>query len=363
MAEGSMHIDFAGWYSVVALSDDMAKRQLRWNGITGIVDNADGEVIEALVRLAFSSRAQPSAEKLAAIRHEFRKADETFELAGNDRELQILAGSCLVALMDEGGDNGAYAALSVSTAAMRGLRAPDLPMQLSDVAEGAISRIGIDARKRPSLGELSSVEAPKFDFEKAATRVREQPNWEGVAEAFILAADGARIGMRALATRQSRSLRAVDSFIRVQDEELQMLWWLLGERSTTYDSPFSAVPADDQPFIFGRELADATTALPGPPAIRALMSRAGLGERKKLSIASAVNGIRSAWLEAALVDLHPSPVTMPLHFAMARQRETGPGEAWVAGWGAATEVDPKAALSPLAVGELFYRERLLAYFG
>ncbi|MOA64383.1 hypothetical protein D3C78_1904110 [compost metagenome] len=59
----------------------------------------------------------------------------------------------------------------------------------------------------------------------------------------------------------------------------------------------------------------------------------------------------------------PSPVSTPLHFAIKRQLETGPGEAWVAGWAAATGIDAQYALPGLTLGELFYRERLLVLFG
>jgi hypothetical protein len=54
---------------------------------------------------------------------------------------------------------------------------------------------------------------------------------------------------------------------------------------------------------------------------------------------------------------------MPLHFAIKRQLETGPGDAWIAGWSATVGAPSDLTLPSLTLGNLFYRERLLLLFG
>ncbi|OQS34639.1 hypothetical protein B0T40_15050 [Chromobacterium haemolyticum] len=357
-----MHTDFARWYGAVELGDDQSQRLARWEGVCSIVSEADRDIVEALVRLAFGTRQVPAAADLQRIRQTFKSTDAAFDMQGNDREVQVLAGACLAVLFEKGGSAGAPAALAVTTGALGGARKADVPMDLGVLAESAIYRIADVNRSRPLLSNHMSVNVPKFDFEKAVTQVREQPNWDGVAQAFALAASSTQSAIKAMAQRQANAVRAMDKVVRIQDEELQMLWWLTGERSWDYDCTFETVPADAQPLIFAKELADSTEFLPGPPSVKALLSRAGLKERKKVTIPAAINAVKAVWLQQLLAEEDPSPVSTPLHFAIKRQLETGAGDAWVAGWAAATGVSSSHSISPLMLGTLFYRERLLLQF-
>ena len=169
--------------------------------------------------------------------------------------------------------------------------------------------------------------------------------------------------MKQLAETQVSTIRAIDHFLRVQDEELQMLWWLTGQRSWELDRPFEEIPADARPLVLASDLAANTNFVPGPPSVKGILSRAGLTAHDKTRIADAVNTADSTWLHGLVDDVEPSFVSTPLHAAIKRQLETGAGEAWVAGWAASTEVNDGYALSGLALGNLFYRERLLLLFG
>ena len=283
-------------------------------------------------------------------------------MQGNDRELEVLASACLVALMDAGEDIGAVAALAVTTTALGGARKPNVPMDLCTLAESAIDCIAEANRQRPTLEDYSSLEPLKFDFQKAAAKVRDAQDGGGVAEAFTLAAGDVRTAMRAVAQRQEDVFQTVKQFFSIQDEELQMLWWLTGRRSWDYSCPFDAVLAAAQPLVFAKELADSTEFLPGPPSVEALLSRAGLEESKRLIIPEAINATDPEWLAEVVGEEDPSPVSSPLHFAIKRQLETGAGDAWVSGWAAATDVSAEHPVSPLRLGVLFYRERLLRMF-
>lgn len=358
-----MHVDFARWYGVVSLTDDQQDRLARWAGVSSITKEAELDDVETLIRLAFQTK-QPAAQAgVQKIREAFKKADDAFEMKGNDRELQVLAGACLAVLMENDEPIGAFAALTATTAGLYGARKADVPMDLLALAESAIDRIADVNRTRPALGSHTSGESPKFDFEKAVAKVRETPNFEGVAQAFTIAADEARGALKTMALRHHRAILAADTFVRVQDEELQMLWWLIGQRSVDYDCAFDAVPGDAQPLVFANELAESTEFLPGPPSVKAILSRAGLKDRKKTTIPAVVNATEPEWLRQVLGENDPSPVSAPIHFAIKRHLETGEPEAWIAGWAAATGVGGMHSLSPLMLGTLFYRERLLHRFG
>lgn len=359
----AMHPDFPRWYEAIGFGNDQERRAARWAGVNAVAEDGASTNIEALLRLAFKTRQPAASASLDKIREAFKAADAGFDMKDNDREMQVLAGAALSQMMSSGGMAGAEAALGVTTAALAGARKPDLPLDLAVLAEEAIDQIGESNRTRPKLKVHATTDAPKFDFEKAAAKVRETPNWEGVATAFGLAADATRGALAVMARRQVNAVNALDGFIRIQDEELQMLWWLIGQRSEDLDCAFDAVPAEAQALVFAKELADHTEVSPGPSSVKGLLSRAGLKDRRKVAVSAAINAAESDWLQDLVPDAEPSPVSTPIHYGIKRQMETGAGDAWVAGWAAAVGVPVSFALSPLALGQLFYRERLLLIFG
>ena len=356
----TMHEDFSRWYGAVSMGDDQARRQARWEGVCAIVGGADRNTVESLLRLAHRSRLKPVADVVEAFREAFKTTDDTFEMSGNDRELQILAGACLAVLMEAEEAVGAAAALSATTAEFGGSRHPDLSMDLGALAEQAILRHGGANRERPSFED--QLPTPRVDFKAAASKVIEDQSWEGIAEAFKLAANRANGTMRSIAAAREDDFRRIAEFLRAQDEELNMLWWLTNQRSSDCECEFDEIPSAARPLVLATELAAYTEFLPGPPSVKGILSRAGVRDREDVRIANAVNAADSAWLQGLVDGVDPSFLSTPVHAAIKRQLETGPGDAWVAGWAASAELNDDCALSGLALGNLFYRERLLMLF-
>jgi hypothetical protein len=277
------------------------------------------------------------------------------------RELQVLAAASLAVLMaDADAQHAELAAISVSTADFSSGRKPDLPMNLKTLSENAISLLGELSRTRPEL-EFSNA-LPKIDDQPALEKIAAQQNWEGVKQAFTAMAETVGSGMGRIVNRYKKNLGEISSFVKVQDEELKMLWWLIGQYSDVYGCEFRRVPVLARPFVFADDLADFTVCIPGPPSIKGILSRAGLKARKKVIVADAVNSCDQEWLKSLVSEADPSPVSTPLHFALKRQLETGPGDAWVAGWAAAVGVNENYAVPELTLAELFYRERLILHF-
>ncbi|MBA4316212.1 MAG: GTPase-associated system all-helical protein GASH [Limnobacter sp.] len=361
-AENPMHPDFARWYHAVEIDYDQERRQARWDAVCELRDKADFALVEALIRLAFKTRQLPTSGSLQLMRDVITEQDETFPAQGNDREMQILAGASLAVIMEDEGDVACCAALAVTTTCIAGGRRADLPMDLNGLAENALIRLANGNRNRPDIATYAEGKMSKVDFAKVVTKVREQPNAEGFAQAFTLLEESMRSVLGFSAKRQAEAVNAIHEFIQIQDEELQMLWWLIGQRSWDYDCVFEAVPSDAQPLVLGSELADATKVLPGPPSVKALLSRAGIKEKKKITIPVAINSAKQEWLREKIGENNPSPVTTPLHDACRRQLETGNGDAWIAGWVATTGISESLTVPLLTLGTLFYRERLLITF-
>lgn len=356
-----MHPEFALWHQSIEIGEDSDRRQKRWAGVLETANQANYGDLETLLRLAYQTRHKPAQDSDQRIREFFREHDESFQMSGNDRELQVLAGASLAVMMESTSYTKAEsAALSVTTTSLGNGRRSDLPMDLAALGEHAIKTLGEENRERPSLSVPGKT--PTVDFQSSVAKLNELQSWEGAKAAFTLAGEATQKALGTLAQRQRNTFRDVAKFIEVQDEELQMLWWLIGQHSGSYSCAFSKVPAEAQPFAFASDLADVTAVLPGPPSVHAILSRSISKGRSKISIAKAVNALDPGWLQSTVEGVDPSPVSTPLHFAIKRQLETGQGDAWVANWAAATEVSDTHSLSRTQIAELFYRERLLMLF-
>ncbi len=356
-----MHPDFPIWHRSVSMGTDNVGRDRRWAGVNALARDADRDLVEALVRLAFDhEKLQPQPRALGRIHEALRKGDDAFDPRGTGRDVQVHAAACLQVLFDGGTDLGALAALSVVTAAFSDTRRPNLPIDLTARAEAALVRIADNNRRRPRI--TVDREPPVLDVPAALADLPDTFDAQALRAAFTSFVKAARVSLEGLTSRQAKALSAFERVLRIQDEELQVLWWLTNGRSLSLDRTFEAVPAEFQPFLFAKELSDQTTSLPGPRSIKALLMRAGLKDRKKLTVAMAVNAVDPSWL-AALDGDGPSALTLPVHFAIARQMETGDAEAWVANWSAVTGIDASRQFHPSALAVQFYRECLLLAFG
>lgn len=358
-----MHEEFPVWVREFELEVDTDAREKCWSGVLAFVKEAEGDDLEELIRLAFNTRQKPNALFLKKFRNAFHGANPESVLAGNDREMEILAGCCLVVLLDiDDGEFAALVALAITTTSAGGGRKHKLPMDIVGLAESALIRLSESNSQRPELTKHTSTAAPKLGLEDAIAKVSSQPDAAGIAAAFTLTATAISSALKTITAKQNAAINAVNTFINQQDEELQMLWWLTGGRSIDEGCAFDQVELKVQPLIFAKELADHTEVLPGPASIKGLLSRAGLREAGELKLQQAINAAKAGWLLSLVQDIDPSPVTHPIHFAIKRQLETGPGDAWIANWAATTELDAKLSFTPLELGNLFYRERLLQLF-
>lgn len=356
----SIDLDFARWHAAISLDGDPAHRDMRLAGILAIAAEASKRDIEGLVRLAFKSRQGATPEQVDWIRKKLIDADASFPMEDNERELQVLSGAAIAATMKQGLVPGAFAALAVTTTSLDGAREPDLPVNLAKLAETAIAEMANTNRRRPILaGDPTET---KLSLEKAAEKYKEQPNPDGFTSAMELASETIRKGLSVLARKQANSLKSMETFLHIQDEELQMLWWLVGGRSEDLSCAFDSVDVDARALVLSKELGDHTEILPGPPSVQGLLSRAGLKSRKTVPVVKAIEAAPADWLEGLVRNVVVSPVLTPLHFGISRQLETGTGTTWVPGWAAATGLPDDISLSVLRLGEFFYRERLFLLF-
>ncbi len=366
--EVPMRDEFPAWMHEFELGGNDDARHLRWNGVIGVTRDAEKDSIEPLVRLAFKSvtRSKPNSDALAEIVEAFRQADPERPVDPIGREIEVLAAACLVVLIDSNEDQelATATALAVATASMCAARKPNLPMDLAGIASRQLCELSEANSRRPDFSRYLGTVLSPLNLDGAAKQYQAAQNADGFSAAMKTVADMTNNALKAVLQNQQRALNATEKSMAMQDEELQMLWWLIGGRSWNLDCLFQEVATEARTLVMAKELADLTNIHPGPASIKGLLSRAHVGDAQT-SIQNVVMATESGvteWLNALLDDIgdeDPSSVTLPLHLAIKRQFEAGRGDTWVAAWAGAAGIPVDFTCPQLQLAEHFYRERLL----
>ncbi len=354
-----MHPEFPQWYSHVDMTNDSEIRKARWAAIDRYLD-CDGEIdLDTLLKLAYDFRKKPTDNQIHDFRQCFREFDERFPTSGNERELKLLAVICLAQIVENNSYNqSAEAALSIITADFNGAREIPFPINLVGIARQSMQLHGRNIRQRsncfdssPNIGSISLkgiIDRDAHDYTEVADAF---PKLESIINTTLVPQIRETI---------QANIEGAKKLIEIQDEELQMLWWFVGQYSHSIDCTFDKLEADIKPLILAAELSETTTLIPEPMSIKPLLSRAGLAkQKKKIKLTSAINSAPEEWLKSQTEGKKICPLTTPIHFAIERQLETGSGESWIAGWSASTNINENISLTPLDLSLLYYRESLL----
>jgi hypothetical protein len=355
-----MNADFARWYAE-AFMDEGQIRATRWKGVVDTAAVANNRTVEVLVRYAFATVAPADGGKTEALSEQHKVVLTTLsgsgspiEPAASRRELQVLSAAVLARLFSTLPD----AAIAVLNASFGGMRKADLPMDLPGLANRALVELSRRTHKRPDEKEFEVV-APKVDFEVSQEAMANMSAAQWKIELDRLR-DASRIAARTIVDSQNRVSKLLVRQISLGEEELQMLWWLIGAYSSVADASFSNVDAALRPLAFGAELGQLTKVSPGPASMAALLSRAGIAD-EALKVSVAVNAAKVNWIRDITKSSMVSPVTTPLHFALEKRVEVGSDDAWLPVWASMTGLPTETPMSAVGLAELFYREYLLLH--
>lgn len=341
-----MKADFLQWYQAVSLSLDTHLAEARWEAILTASESLSDAELESLVRAAF--RSDQTTTHSGLVRTKLAGSD----IAVKDEEFTLLAAAAVAAILRLKLPAAARVATMVETANLKGLRKLSQPMDLigmgasARLAQGLASRMRppLDSSKNPAL-DLDTIDPDKLDADLDVDDL----------------ATAVRALLRNLEERQIDFEWRASRYIRQQDEELDMLWWLQGGRTKT-GVAFVDVPQEHKPFVFARDLAEITFALPGAPAIGSLLSRAGLADENSLVLAEVIQAMPIEWLKEAIPESSRekvSPVTTPLHEGIKRRLEVRGESTWIPGWAGVCQLEDSASLAPLDLADVFYCEQLL----
>ena len=350
-----MQADFFRWYSSMEFGEDADTRAKRWDGLTAVVKSPSVTTLEVLTRLAFRTKIQNRTGEANQLRE---------KLAGGgpplgDEELALMAASALALVLTPMDTTSAKAASLITGTACAGLRSLTQPMDLVGMAKNVQNHLAETSRRRPALEQQRLVN-PQLDIQTSLDAL-EEGNVATVRAAIEALASASVKALVAITTRQRQFESAVQGYVRVQDEELDILWWLQGERCLFFGVQFEDVPLIHRPIVFAVELAALTKVLPGPTALSSLLRRAGVDDTVQLTIPEAIQGIPKEWLAHLIPEERATKVSVvatPILEAVRRRQEVDGQDTWIAAWGTVTGLDQATKLPALLLAESLYRELL-----
>lgn len=357
-----MSPDFARWYADTFM-DTGGIRQLRWQGVVAASTKPSFKTIEVCIRLAFSSNVPAAGwknealtEAHATVVSTLAGGDASFDPSRSARELQVLAAAALSRMFASEAD----AAIGVVTASFAGARDPDLPMDLLGLAQKALIALSGRQHLRADPKPPQNV-AKKLEFSVSADAMQSMDATLWSTELTRLR-DSAGAAIATLAREHDRTINLLQRRLALDEEELQILWWLIGGFSRHLDMPFKDIDREARPLRIASELGEMTEISPGPASVSALLTRAGVGS-EECTVEEAVNAVDLEWAKKVSESANVSAMTTPLHFALEKRAELGSDDMWQPGWTGLTGLKANTSMSAARMAELFYREYLFLNVG
>lgn len=356
-----MLVDFASWLSDLSITETADHAEKREAAVHAYLEDATKKSLELLARVAFNVKVNMESPEVAELRTKLTGQANP----PGDVELVRLAAAALMAAMqdDEDDETAAIAATVVATTACGGLRKPKLPVDLVGIGANILLQLSDTSRRRPSLEFAKPPLAALVPAEvNAAAEKAGQGDHVGALNALVASTNKV---LGSLKNRQVASEAAFRLYVKMQDEELDILWWLLGSHCDSLSQNFDEVPAVQRPLAFANELSRLTISLPGPTAIQSLLARAGVTAKKtpKQKLTAAVESMSAAWRSSILSVVGGGDISAsstPILFAIQRCQEIDGAAGWATPWAALTGLSETAELEPLKLAEAAYRELILA---
>ncbi|MBM7425044.1 GTPase-associated system all-helical protein GASH [Spongiibacter marinus] len=352
-----VHPMFADWLRAVSLGIPGASIENRWHGIVDICDDYIDERKNQrfLVELALSGPGD-NIDHNHWFRDVFKRHDPVFHMAtgSNDAELQALAGAAIAAALDSD-EISATTQLALSSglvsAAMNGLRHfPEGPNLLAS-ANQIIQKYGIKLRERcePSLNN-TNIKIDETRLAKIEAIVANQP--QSIKDATQAVFDEIKAQRARVQTYLSSYINQCNAQSRIRDEELEILWWMFGEKSDIDGKYLSDVPEPRLPIILAVELAKRTSIHAELPTVRGLLKKLGLSAAEETGLKEAVEASQGA-IDDIVASEHICPLTMPLCLALSFAATTVD---WVTQWEESTGFNATITLSEIDLSVQVYRE-------
>lgn len=283
-----------------------------------------------------------------------KEFDPQFVVSIDKAEAGRIASLLLGDLIDQGSSTVALAVLASSYCGQR--RALDI-----DLLGLARDGIGIASKNRRVSAAKKKIVAPSPTELKpqldAIQREFIEANVRSAIQAVLTDVRAGTSGVAASAADAHDSLRRDVALLA---EEVDMLWWFVGDWIELLDKPRSSLPTGAAAIAAGAQLGDMVRQIPGPYGAYGILSKA-VAQDTKINLHAAIASLEEADLEKLALELPESAVGMFLvHGALQASASTsGKGAEAIAQAKEITEIP----VTPYELAVQTLRERILIEFG
>lgn len=345
---------FADRYAEAGLSPSAERIISRQEPAKRIVDNITDNQVLDLVAMYYGS----TDIDLGWFRDEFATEDASFSLVNNERETRVLAALILGELIDE---ENAIAILAVCVGGVKGHRPPPQSAWLLIEAEEMLRRLSV-ADRIPEAIEIKATPTLSSQLTEDITGMAN--DWASLIAMLGKIRTEAHNSARTTAAQVKNALNALDRQAKFMREESQMLWWLIGGHSRTFERSFKAFGTQQAALVGALDLGALTTQSEfGPVAIPAMLERAiaaakTIKGQQPRQLATAIDGFTAedlAYLEVPTnLPERLAPVTTAIQ--LAKTMSTG---SWYSRFHAKTGLNHSIEFDSVLLAEQLYRECLL----
>lgn len=376
---------FADWYRAVDPALRPETLENRWSVVETVAERAYVDLTLDLVRL-YAGTQQRDVHSAAGFVSEFKKADVTLPIRGNDELVRVLAGATLAAILNRQDAVSDATALALVSARFAGCGTEAANADVEEDADRYLvsrSRSARSpnrentARKGTALAtRVKKIEIPALPTLGQMTSYQYFQEYNEAAEhiqAYAAEMGKTLLKLRDLVAEVSKG-EAADSGgtalgqfpeWNAAQEELNILWWLYGESSRDLATPASSLDIEGFTLIAGKELADLTTLLPGILSAEVMVRRAlratGGALDTAIGLRAIIDSVPADWRRAITAAADAPPATLgriaPLHLAL--RRSIADGDGWLPAFIGAAGLPVEPQLLPTLAAQQMYTERLL----
>ena len=259
---------FGDWIrdTLADIDDEVLKR--RWGAVESLADSLGDEEILDLLLYSTNCRTydEPTLQK---VRSTFWKHDSAFRMQGNDLELQRLCGAVLIHALHKEPQRRLNAALACICVHFGGVIGKSGWPVLLQEAETVLQSLSASVRPSDTI-KYASRRNPISS--KALNRLKqlrnEQHDYVPIDDLEALLVQFTK-AINQLWSDQS----SLHGALALQEEETDILWWLVGGYSNDLKQPFDNIDKAIAAVIAGKELADHIVHRPGPLSVGNILHR------------------------------------------------------------------------------------------
>jgi hypothetical protein len=332
-------------------------RQKSHDKLFSLVNNGMERAYD-LCRFAFQLPYDPAA-LVDWFEKTVKEFDVQFSIALDKAEAGRIAALLLRDLIWRGTLHYSLAVLAVSYC---GRRAPVGGNELLTAARDAIVEAGKE--RRVVLADKKIAFPTGKDLKAELDAIQASLAGPTVKAGMDAMAADLRDGAAKLATLSNDAFQSLKNDAVRMAEEIDMLWWHIGDWSDLLDKPRGSVPELAVAVVSGTELGGLVRQLPGPYGAYGILRRtAGKAADQKANIKMVIDAIDAADLKRMARTLPQSALTLfPIHAAINFASERGPGN-WAQAFDQAVGDVQGFEVSIYELAIQTFRERVLLDFG